>query len=681
VVFLAAVAISHAIAAPIKRLQKAALALGRGAVKQRVKVSGCLELKDLASAFNAMAGEIGVREEALRESEQHFRNLADSGMSLIWTSGTDKRCNYFNEPWLSFTGRTLEQELGEGWAEGVHPEDLERCLEIYTSAFDRRERFSLIYRLRRHDGAYRWIQDDGTPRYDSNGRFIGYIGHCLDITEHKQTEETLHRYVLMATHSKDIILFLQRDDGRIMEVNTAAVNAYGYSREELLALKVHDLRAPGTHGFISDQMAEADARGILFETIHQRKDGATFPVEVSSRGVTIGRTRTLISVVRDITERKRVEEGLRRVEGSYRSLFENMLDGFAYCRMIFEHNQPQDFQYLAVNRRFEELTGLGNVIGKKVTEVMPRIRESHPELFEIYGRVALTGHPERFEFYVEQLERWFFVSAYSLKEGYFYAVFDNITERKRVEAALVKSEARYRAVVEDQTELITRFSPEGIVTFVNQANCRFFGMREDEFVGRTFWHLVPEEDHDRIKELIGSLNAEQPTGLVEHRAVTADGEIRWTQWINRAIFDDLGRIVEYQGVGRDVTSLKLAQETLQETTRRLQLATASGHLGVWDWDVQSNELVWDDRMFELYGIAEESSPMGIEVWQNALHPDDRGMAIEATQAALRGEKEYDIEFRIFHPDGTIKVLSANALVIRDEGGKPVRMIGLNRDIT
>jgi two-component system CheB/CheR fusion protein len=125
----------------------------------------------------------------IRESEQNFRTLADSGRALIWTSGTDKLCNYFNRVWLEFTGRKLEQEMGNGWAEGVHPDDLQSCLDIYVGAFDRREKFSMEYRMLRYDGEYRWIIDDGCPRYDSRGEFIGYIGHCLDISERKHDEE------------------------------------------------------------------------------------------------------------------------------------------------------------------------------------------------------------------------------------------------------------------------------------------------------------------------------------------------------------------------------------------------------------------------------------------------------------------------------------------------------------
>jgi len=133
-------------------------------------------------------------EAQLLERELQYRTLADSGQALIWASGTDKLCNYFNKVWLEFTGRSLEQEQGNGWTEGIHPDDLPHCVDVYVSAFERREKFSMDYRLRHHDGEYRWIQDDGCPRYDSNGVFVGYIGYCLDISERKHAEEALSRY-------------------------------------------------------------------------------------------------------------------------------------------------------------------------------------------------------------------------------------------------------------------------------------------------------------------------------------------------------------------------------------------------------------------------------------------------------------------------------------------------------
>ncbi len=122
---------------------------------------------------------------ALRESEQRFRLMADTAPVMIWISGPDQLCIYFNKPWLDFTGRALEREMGDGWAEGVHPDDLQRCLQTYRNAFEARQEFRMDYRLRRHDGVYRWILDTGVPRLSADGSCEGYVGSCLDVTEQK----------------------------------------------------------------------------------------------------------------------------------------------------------------------------------------------------------------------------------------------------------------------------------------------------------------------------------------------------------------------------------------------------------------------------------------------------------------------------------------------------------------
>ena len=130
-------------------------------------------------------------EDEVRESEARFRLMADRAPVLIWASGLDKGCTYFNGPWLEFTGRPLEQELGDGWAEGVHGDDLSRCLEVYNTHFDARRPFEMEYRLRRHDRAFRWVLDRGTPRFTPGGEFAGYIGACIDVTERKLALEEL----------------------------------------------------------------------------------------------------------------------------------------------------------------------------------------------------------------------------------------------------------------------------------------------------------------------------------------------------------------------------------------------------------------------------------------------------------------------------------------------------------
>ena len=132
-----------------------------------------------------------LAEIALRESESRFRLVANTAPMLIWMSDTSRLCTYFNHSWLAFTGRSMEQELGNGWTEGVHPEDLQKCFDTYVQAFDAHEKFTIEYRLQRYDGEYRWVLDLGVPRFNQDGSFAGYIGSCVDVTDRKLAEEAL----------------------------------------------------------------------------------------------------------------------------------------------------------------------------------------------------------------------------------------------------------------------------------------------------------------------------------------------------------------------------------------------------------------------------------------------------------------------------------------------------------
>ena len=153
--------------------------------------SNALKRKNATQALRASLAELRAAESVLRESEERFRLVANYAPVLIWMSGRDKLCTYFNDPWLEFTGRSLHEEIGNGWTQGVHPDDLPRCLETYVQSFDAREEFGMEYRLRRYDGEYRWIQDRGVPRFNQDGSFAGYIGSCIDVTDRKLASEAL----------------------------------------------------------------------------------------------------------------------------------------------------------------------------------------------------------------------------------------------------------------------------------------------------------------------------------------------------------------------------------------------------------------------------------------------------------------------------------------------------------
>ena len=250
--------------------------------------------------------------------------------------------------------------------------------------------------------------------------------------------DTETRYRLLFEHSPDGILIIDPATARPLEFNETAHRQLGYSREEFTGLSIFDLEATETPEETRSRIAQVKQEGRAdFETRQRTRQGDIRNIHVTAQITEILGQPVYHCIWRDITARKRAVSALQESEELYRSLFKNMLNGFAYCRMLFDQEgKPQDFMYLNVNGAFESLTGLKNVVGRKVSEVIPGIQKSDAGLFEIYGRVALTGKPEKFERYVEALKMWFSISVYSPEKEYFVAIFDVITERKNAEEAL-----------------------------------------------------------------------------------------------------------------------------------------------------------------------------------------------------------------------------------------------------
>jgi len=261
--------------------------------------------------------ELMASNEALRESESRFRIMADSAPVMVWMAGLDMLYYFFNTPWLAFSGRTLEQELANGWAEGVHPQDFPRYLDTYIASFKARRPFTIEFRLRRADGEYRWVLDHGVPRYTPGGEFAGYIGTCLDITERRQAEQALRERetrVRRLVDSNIIGIFFWDFDGNITDANDALLQIIGYSRQELLSGSVQwtsmtpeQYRAADTRAV---QELEQTGTCIPYEKEYIRKDGSRVPI-LHGAALFQRSQESGVAFVLDLTERKQAEEALR----------------------------------------------------------------------------------------------------------------------------------------------------------------------------------------------------------------------------------------------------------------------------------------------------------------------------------------------------------------------------------
>jgi len=263
-----------------------------------------------------------------------------------------------------------------------------------------------------------------------------------------------------------------------------------------------------------------------------------------------------------------------------------------------------------------------------------------------------------------------------------FTVILDLTERKQAEGALRESEEKYRHLIENSHDIIYTLTAEGVFIFVSPAWTTLLGHPVTQVTGQSFQKFVhPDDIPGCMAWLQNVIGTGQRQEGVEYRVQHTNGSWYWHTSSAVPFKDETGKIVSFYGIARDITERKLAEEALRQLSDRLSLATRAGGVGIWDYDVVNNTLTWDDQMFALYGITREQFGGAYEAWQAGLHPEDKQRGDEEIQMALREEKEFDTEFRVLWPDGSIRNIRAFAIVQRDAGGKPLRMIGTNWDIT
>ncbi len=468
--------------------------------------------------------------------------------------------------------------------------------------------------------------------------------------ESHKTAASAQLFELVANRSRDSILYMGFEDGRILEVNDAAVEAYGYTREEFRALSILDLRAPDTRAIAPVQMDVARTRGILFESVHQRRDGNTFPVEVSSRGAVVGGRNTLISVVRDITERRQAEAALRAAAVLREQILESVDEGIIVYDL--------DLRYRYWNRYMEELTGCkaADMIGLHPRGTFSFISSSGA-LAKLESVIA-GGPPELFEIpYNLPTGRsgWTAIGMRALLNEAHEIVgaittIREITGSKRAVDELRHSEAKFRAVVESSTVGITFCNADSVVVWRSQPNETITGYSNEERSGRPGWDIVHPDDQQAFRRQWEALLL-QPGGDVstEYRIQHKDGTVHWVfaTWRNLLHNPDLAAIVV---TTRDITARRRAADELSQSEAKFRAVVENIQEGIHFRDAD-NLIMWRSQPNASISGYSDEERLGRPVWE-VIHPDDIEEYRRQWKELVRQPGAFDAaEYRIRGKDG------------------------------
>lgn len=625
-------------------------------------------------------------EETLRDSEERLKITIMNAPIGIATSGADRLILSANRAFCRIFGYTEAELQKMSFRDITHPDDIEASVAVMAdldagtiSSFTQEKRYI------RKDGAVITGKVIVSAVRDKEGKPDLYIAEVEDITESKRAEGALRESEAKwrsLVENAPVGIVITSLDGRVIELNDAFLQMHNYeSKEQFAKLSVAERYYDPKDRERWIELATKRGKVEGFEVQTRRKDGSLFWTSLTStlRKAESG-DQQFLTIVQDVTERREADRALQESERLYRSLFDNMLNGFAYCRMLFAQDRPADFIYLSVNSAFETLTGLQNVTGKRVSDVIPGIQESDPELFEIYSRVALTGIPHVFETYVKALDMWFSISVYSPQKEYFVAVFDVITNRKKAEDHLLKAEANFRNSLDESPFGIRIVTSEGELIYANKAILDIYGFSNVEELRNTqtkeLYSLESYAEHLQRKEL-RRLGQPVPSnyGITIKRK---DGEIRQLSVARKEVVWD-GE-TQFQVLYQDITERRRADEILQQSEEKLRLMFESVAEGIAVVDLNGVIISVNQNMLDMHGFPSKDKMVGKPVVEFVSAYDQKRVQLNM-QRTIEGGKIEKLEVTALRSDGSTFSVEVSAGVLKDSSGQPVGAIATLRDIT
>ncbi|MDB5060630.1 MAG: yycG 6 [Mucilaginibacter sp.] len=652
--------------------------------------------------------------------EERYKIIADIAPVQIWIANIHKLRYFFNARWLHFTGRTLEQEYGNGWTEGVHPDDLQRCLEIYTNSFQAGKEFKIEYRLRRHDGKYLWLLDHGVPRYLADGSFGGYVGSAMIIDDLMESEQIKKEFI----------------SAKALETQQALNEELAASNEELASINKELLQT---------QDSLADLNNNLVEKVASRTK-ALAESEAASQALNKKLTTTVEELSISKADLINKNNDLSASEHNTRNIVTNA--PFPIGIYI-----GKEMRITIANQAIIDVWGKGNeVIGKLYSEVLPELENQ--EIFAQLDQVFTTGIPfharnQRLELIVDgEVKTSYFNYSFTAlhdQAGEIYGVMNTAAEVTDIVLAKLEVEQSEKNLYN-----MVRQAPVGMcilkgqplfVEEVNNVFLEIIGKERHQFKDTPYWVVNAEaapyyepitdnvmatgetyraSEHeimlirngreeivhvDFVYEPIKDINrnvdaimivAIEVTDKVAARKViekasielanlneelaAANEEMAATNEEMAAVNEELAATNEE--LTETQANLQSINNELAESEYRLSMAIESTHLGTWDYNPVSGQLYWSEEAKNIFGFPVKRS-ITIEAFANHIHQDDLDrIKLEIQKSLVTNNTRYDVSCRILRFDNdTIRWVRIQGTVNLNAEGRPVRYLGTILDIT
>ncbi len=633
-----------------------------------------------------------VAEYTLRESEETYRSILQASPDDITITDLEGRILMVSPATLHILRCKDENELiGHFVDEFIFPDDRERAKNNITLMFQGIITGPGTYRGLRADGSIFEMEANAEFIRDASGQPNKILFIVRDISERKKVEKALQ-----ASEEKHRVLFENSPDayltilnGKYNDCNKAAENLLCGIREQIIGLSPDSLSPESQpNGELSEKaaanrMAQAIESGFIsFEWVHRRFDGSDFLAEISIGVIQIDGQPALFTVMRDITKRKKIEEALRESEEKFREMA-NFLP-----QIIFETDLHGKLTY--VNKQAYKIMGYDEndpVIGLSSLEF--HIPEERARAIDNIRLKIANKTIERSEFMMLRKDGSTFpAKVYSNyyqvngKPAGLRGLIVDISDIKKAEDSLKETNAYLENLINYANAPIIVWDPQFRITRFNHAFEFLTGHTEAEVIGKSLDILFPPELSENSMALIHKTLMGERLETVEIKIQHLDKSVRTLLWNSATLFMPDGKTpIAAIAQGHDITVRKQVEEKLIASSTRLVLATRAGGVGIWDYDIVNNILEWDDQMFSLYGITKSQFGGAYEAWLAGVHPDSKAQGEAEIQMALNSEKEFDTEFKVLWPDGSVHDIRALAIVLRSSTGKPLRMIGTNWDIT